>query len=59
MDKFSFGLFGLFILGGHYLGSTFGAAIAICIFIILDGLHDEFKRRKKALKIRKDQEEGK
>ena len=59
MNKCNFGLFGLFVLGGNYLGSVFGTAIAICIFIILDGLHDEYLRRKKKSVNISDQKEGK
>jgi hypothetical protein len=45
MRRFSFGLFGLLILLGNKLGSVFGIALAICIFMIADGLIEEFRRR--------------
>lgn len=45
MNKLSFGLFGLFVLLGNQLGSMFGIAVAICVFMVADGLIDEFKRR--------------
>lgn len=45
MRKFSFGLFGLLILLGNQLGSMFGIAIAICVFMIIDGLIEEIQKR--------------
>lgn len=45
MSKVSFGLFGLFILLGNQFGSIFGIALAICVFMIIDGAMGEFKRR--------------
>jgi hypothetical protein len=38
MKKFSLGLFGLALLLGNQLGSAMGIAIAICGWMILDGL---------------------
>ena len=54
MKKFSFGLFGLFILLGNQLGSAFGIALAICIWMILDGLVEEFTRRSRYIKNKKE-----
>jgi hypothetical protein len=57
MRKFSFGAFGLFILLGNQLGSMFGIAIAICVWMILDGLIEEFQKRKpKEIKTHKKEE---
>ena len=41
MKKFELGLFSLAILVGNYLGSQFGIAVAICIFMVVSGLVDE------------------
>lgn len=45
MRKLSFGLFGLSVLLGQQLGSIFGMAVAICIFMIVDGGIEEAQRR--------------
>lgn len=42
MKKFEFGLFALCALAGGYFGSLFGMAIAICVFMAVDGLIEEF-----------------
>lgn len=42
MKKFEFGLFALCVLVGSYFGSLFGMAIAICGFMAVDGLIEEF-----------------
>lgn len=55
MRKFSFGLFGLLVLLGGQLGSMFGMAVAICIFMILDGLIEEIQKRQKAIKKKKEE----
>lgn len=34
--RFRFGLFGLLILIGNMIGSSFGMAVAICVWMILD-----------------------
>ncbi len=55
MKKLSFGLFGLFVLLGDQLGSTFGMAVAICSWMVLDGLIDEIRTRpKKNIKTKKE-----
>jgi len=56
MKKFEFGLFALCALMGGYFGSLFGVAIAICAFMAIDGLVEEFvgKSRSKNVQIRKD-----
>lgn len=58
MNKLNFGIFGLFILAGSYFGSTFGIAVAVCVFMIADGIKDEFKKQK-SNKINKTTKEGK
>ena len=55
MRKFSFGLFGLLILLGNQLGSMFGIAIALCVWMIVDGLIEEGQKRLK----NKPKKEGK
>lgn len=45
MKKFEFGLFALCVLAGGYYGSMFGIAIAICVFMTIDGLVDELVKR--------------
>ena len=55
MKKFSFGLFGLAVLLGNQLGSMFGVAIALCVWMILDGLMEEIQTRIK----NKTKKEGK
>ena len=45
MKKFEFGLFALCALVGGYLGSLFGMAVAICAFMAVDGLVEEFFKR--------------
>ncbi len=55
MKKLSFGLFGLFVLLGDQFGSTFGMAVAICSWMVLDGLIDEIRTRpKKNIKTKKE-----
>lgn len=56
MRKFSFGAFGLFILLGNQLGSMFGIAVAICSWMILDGLIEEFQKRPKKVNKPKKEE---
>jgi hypothetical protein len=46
MNKLLLGVFALMIILGNQFGSMFGIAVAICIFMIADGLLDEFKRRR-------------
>lgn len=48
MRKFSFGLFGLFMLLGNQLGSMMGIAIALCVWMIVDGLIEEAQKRLKS-----------
>ena len=55
MKKFSFGLFGLVVLLGNQLGSMFGVAIALCVWMIVDGLMEEVQTRIK----NKTKKEGK
>ena len=38
MRRMTMGIFGLAILLGNQLGSILGIAIAICVFMILDGI---------------------
>ena len=38
MRRMTMGIFGLAILLGNQLGSMLGIAIAICVFMILDGI---------------------
>jgi len=59
MKKFEFGLFALCTLVGGYFGSLFGIAIAICAFMTIDGLVEEFigKARNKNVQIRKDEKQ--
>ena len=45
MKKFEFGLLALCALVGGYIGSLFGMAIAICAFMTVDGLFEEFIKR--------------
>jgi hypothetical protein len=45
MKKFEFGLFALCVLVGGYIGSLFGMAVAVCAFMTVDGLIDEFIKR--------------
>ncbi|MDX9917303.1 MAG: hypothetical protein RBT15_04730 [Gudongella sp.] len=47
MKKFSFGLFGLAMLLGNQLGSMLGVAIALCVWMIVDGLIEEVQKHKK------------
>jgi len=44
MKKFSFGLLGLCVLVGSHFGSMMGIAIAICAFMAIDGLFEEFRK---------------
>ena len=48
MKKFEFGLFALCALVGGYVGSLFGIAVAVCIFMTVDGLVEEFIKNSKA-----------
>ena len=41
MKKFEFGLFALCVLAGNYYGSMFGMAVAVCVFMTVDGLLEE------------------
>ena len=50
MKKFSFGLLGLCVLVGSYFGSVMGIAIAICAFMVIDGLFEEVTKRKNSEK---------
>ena len=45
MKKFEFGLFALCVLAGSYFGSMFGIAIAICAFMTVTGIIEEFVKR--------------
>lgn len=54
MNKLSFGLFGLFILLGNQLGSGFGIALAICIWMILDGMIDTLRKSKRNMEKKKE-----
>lgn len=54
MRKFTIGLFGLAILLGNQLGSMFGIAVAICIFMMLDGILEEISLRSKTNKPKKE-----
>jgi len=58
MTKFGFGLFALCALVGCYLGSLFGTAIAICVFMTISGLIEEMARNRRK-KDRSDKEENK
>ena len=46
MKKFSFGSFGLMMLIGNQLGSTLGTAIALCAWMMADGLIEEFQKNR-------------
>ena len=46
MKKFSFGLFGLVMLVGNHLGSMLGIAIALCVWMILDGAIEEIQKNR-------------
>ena len=55
MRKLSFGLFGLFVLLGDQLGSTFGMAVAICSWMVLDGVIEEIRKTpRKNIKTKKE-----
>ncbi len=54
MRKFTIGLFGLAILLGNQLGSMFGIAVAICIFMMLDGILETISLRSKTNKPKKE-----
>ena len=54
MRKFTIGLFGLAILLGNQLGSMFGIAVAICIFMMLDGILEEISLRSRTNKPKKE-----
>lgn len=56
MRKFSFGLFGLLVVLGNRLGSIFGMAIAICTFMIVDGLIEEIQKRPRKTITKKKEE---
>ena len=56
MNKLSFGLFGLLVLLGNQLGSMFGMAVAICIFMIVDGLLEELRKRPRKVILKKKEE---
>lgn len=47
MRRMMMGLFGLVILLGNQLGSMLGVAIAICVFMILDGLAEAVTQKSK------------
>ena len=47
MKKFSFGLFVLVLLIANQLGSMLGVAIALCVWMMTDGLIEEFVKRQK------------
>ena len=51
MKKFEFGLFALCALVGSYFGSLFGIAVAICVFMTVDGLIEELVKNSKNKKI--------
>lgn len=46
MKKFSFGLFGLAMLLGNQLGSMLGMAIALCVWMVVDGLIEEIQKNR-------------
>ena len=46
MKKFSFGLFGLSMLVGNHLGSMLGMAIALCAWMVVDGLIEEIQKNR-------------
>ena len=52
MRRMTMGIFGLAILLGNQLGSILGIAIAICVFMILDGIIEMIAQstRKNSLK---------
>lgn len=50
MKKFEFGLFALCVLVGSQVGSMFGIAVAVCVFMIADGLAEEFIKRPRKVK---------
>jgi hypothetical protein len=45
MKKIELGLFALCVLVGSYFGSMFGIAIAVCAFMTIDGLIEEFIKK--------------
>jgi hypothetical protein len=47
MKKFSMGLFGLALLLGNQLGSMMGVAIALCVWMIVDGVVEEIQKSRK------------
>jgi hypothetical protein len=47
MKKFSMGLFGLALLLGNQLGSMMGVAIALCVWMIADGLIEEVQKARR------------
>lgn len=53
MKKLSFGLFGLSLIIGNHFGSMLGIAVAICVFMIIDGLIEEIRNRPKTNIFRK------
>ena len=57
MKNIKVGLFGLCALIGGYYGSMFGIALAICAFMTLDGLVEEFMKQSRHKN--KDEKEGK
>ena len=58
MKKFEFGLFALCVLVGNYFGSLFGIAVAICVFMTVDGLIEEIIKQNH-LKNKSEKKEGK
>ena len=46
MKKFEFGLFALCVLVGGQMGSMFGIAVAICVFMTISGAFEEISKRK-------------
>ena len=56
MKRFEFGLLALCLLLGNYFGSMFGIAIAVCGFMIADGLLEEFVKRPKKNKVIKKED---
>lgn len=60
MKRIEFGLFALCVLIGGYLGSMFGIALAVCAYMIVDGVIDEVRKIIKTKEKNKTQkEEGK
>ncbi len=57
MKRIEFGLFALCVLIGGYLGSMFGIALAVCVYMIVDGGIDEVRKIIKTKEKNKTQKE--